>query len=169
MSFSGFARVTVPLPKSDSTSADHNAQRPSKAPQGRYTAEENKLEDERQHHIHSPHQGHGSGFLYLQGLREEGLAGNAKDSDQHEHPAILTTKWDFPFPKDGYGDDALDESNDSIVPDREVVVDTLSDLAKDNHCTSSTYSSCEEIQKMRRQEIVESGKKQNMIMNKTRP
>lgn len=140
-SISVLARAAEPLPKCHSTGAQHYAQCPSEAPQGRFTVKENKLKDKCQHHIHSPHQGHGSSLLNLQGLREEGLASNSQNSNQNQHPAILAAEWDFPFPKDGNGDDAFDETNDSIVPHRQVVMDTFPHLAKDNKCTSSSNCS----------------------------
>lgn len=132
MSFSGLARVRVPLLKCYPARAHHDAQRPTEGPQGRYAVKENELEDEGQHHVNSPHQGHRSGLLDLQGLREEGLAGDAQDGDQHQHPAITATEWELPFPEDGYGDDALEEADDGVVPDGEVVVGALPNLAKDN-------------------------------------
>ncbi len=126
---SALARVAVPLLKSYSTCARHDAQRPPEAQQGRCTAEENELEDERQQHVESPRQGDGAGLLVLQRLREEGLAGNAQESHQHQHPAIAATGGEFPLPKDGYSDEAFDEPDDSVVPDREVVMDALPNFA----------------------------------------
>lgn len=73
--------MVVPLPKCYPTGAGHYAQRPPQAPPGRCAAEEDELEDEGQNHIHGAHQRHGAGLLYLQGLREEGLAGNAQHRD----------------------------------------------------------------------------------------
>lgn len=133
----------MPFSKCHSTGARHDAQRPSEAPPGRCTVKENELEDERQQHIESPHQGHGSGLLDLQGLREEDLAPNAQDGDQHQNPAITATERELPFPKDGYSDDALDETDDSVVPHGEVVMDALPNLAKDNICKSSPNCSYE--------------------------
>lgn len=101
------------------------------------------MEGECQHHVDSSHQGHGAGLFNLQGLCEEGLAGDTQDCNQHQHPAITAAEWDFPFPEDGHCDDALDETDDSIVPDREVVVDAFPDLAKDNECKRSSDGSYE--------------------------
>lgn len=116
VSFSGLASVAEPLPKCYSTRAHYYAHRPPDAPPGRRKVKENELEDEGQYHIQSPHQGHGPSLLSLQGLCEEGLTSNTQDSNQHQHPAITATEWDLPFPKDGYSDEALDEANDSVVP-----------------------------------------------------
>lgn len=144
MSFSGFARVGVPLLKCYPTRAHHDAQRPAEGPQGRYAVKEDELEGEGQQHVHSPHQGHRSGLLDLQGLCEESLAGDAQDGDQHQHPAITATEWELPFPEDGYGDDALNEADDGVVPDGEVVVGALPNLAKDDKRTGSRNSSYQE-------------------------
>lgn len=105
------------------------------------------MEDECQHHIDRPHQGHGSSLLDLKGLCEEGLPGDTQDSYQHQQPAVATTVGDFPLSEDGCGDEALDEADDSVVPDGEVVMDALPHLAKDNECTSSPNSSWDSIQK----------------------
>lgn len=99
---------------------------------------ENELEAERQQHIHSSHQGYRSCLLNLQRLCKEGLADDTQNGDQHNHPAVVATEWDFPFTQDGYSDEALDETDDSVVPHGEVVVDTLAQLAKNNKCTSSS-------------------------------
>lgn len=98
----------IPLPYWYSTGAHHYAQRSAEAPPCWCAAKENELVDERQHHIHSFHQGYGSGLLNLQSLYEEGLACDTQDGDQHQQPAVAATEWDFPFTQDGYGDDALD-------------------------------------------------------------
>lgn len=108
VSSSALAGAVEPLPKSYPAGAHHHAQRPPEAPPRRRAVKENKLEDEGEHHVDGPHQGHGSGLLYLQGLCEEGLAGDAQDGDQHEHPTIAAAERDLPFPEDGYSDDALD-------------------------------------------------------------
>lgn len=133
--------MVVPLPECYPTGAGHYAQRPPQAPPGRCAAEEDELEDEGQHHVHSPHQGHGASLLYLQGLCEEGLAGNAQHRNQNQYPAITATRREFPFPEDRHGDDALDEPDDGIVPHREVVMGTLSDLSEDNECKSGCHGS----------------------------
>lgn len=127
----------VPLPNGDSTGAHHHAQRPAEAPPCRREIEENELEDKGQHHVHSPHQGHGASFFNLQRLCEEGLASDAQDSDQNQHPAIAAAVWQFPLPEDGYSDDARDEANDSVVPQGEVVVDALPHLAENDECKGS--------------------------------
>lgn len=128
--------MVVPLPKRYPTGAGHYAQRPPQAPPGGRAAEDDELEDEGQNHVHGPHQGHGAGLLYLQGLGEKGLAGNAQHRNQNQYPAIAATRREFPFPEDGHGDDALDEANDSVVPHGEVVMGTLPDLTEDNECKS---------------------------------
>ncbi len=163
---SALARVAVPLSKCYSACASHDAQRPSEAQQGRRLVKENELEDESQHHIDSPHQGNGAGLLVLQGLCEEGLAGNAQESHQYQHPAITATGGDFPLPKDGYGDDALDETDDCVVPDREVVMDALPNFTKDNQCKSSRNSACEgnekkKLKKYSIKAIITTSKKHN--------
>lgn len=82
-SLSGLAGVWVPLSKRHPARAHHDAQRPSEGPQGRHAVKEYELEDERQQHVHGPHQGHGSGLLDLQGFGEEGLASDAQNGNQH--------------------------------------------------------------------------------------
>lgn len=104
-------------------------------------AEEDELENKGQHHVHSAGQGHGASLLYLQGLCEEGLAGNAQHRYQNQYPAITATKREFPFPEDRHGDDALDEANDGVVPHREVVMGTLPDLTEDNERESGCHGS----------------------------
>lgn len=141
LSVSGLVGVVVPLPECYPTGAGHYAQRSAQAPPGRCSAEDDELEDEGQHHVHGPHQGHGASLFYLQGLREEGLASNSQHRNQNQYPAIAATRREFPFPEDGYGDDALDEANDGIVPHREVVMGTLPNLTQDNKCKSRRHSS----------------------------
>lgn len=142
VSFSGLAGVWVPLPKCHPARARHDAQRPSKGPHGRHAVKEYELEDESQQHVHSPHQGHRPGLLDLQGFSEEGLASDAQDSNQHQHPAIAAAGRQLPLPEDGYGDDALDKANDGVIPDREVVVGALPDLAKDDNGACGRNGSC---------------------------
>lgn len=142
VSFSGLAGVWVPLSKCHSARAHHDAQRPSEGPQCRHAVKEYELEDERQQHVHGPHQGHGSGLLDLQGFGEEGLAGDAQNGNQHQHPAITAAGRQLPLPEDGYGDDALDKADDGVVPDGEVVVGALPDLAKDDKCACGRDGSC---------------------------
>lgn len=129
---SGLAGVQAPLPERHPTCARNNAQRPAEGPHGWHAVKEYELEDERQQHVHSSHQGHGSGLLDLQGFGEEGLAGDAQNGDQHQHPAIAATRWQLPLPEDGYGDDALGEADDGIIPDGEVVVGALPNLTEDD-------------------------------------
>lgn len=134
---SALARVAVPLPNGYSAGAQHHAQRAAEAPPGGRSAEENELEDKSQHHVNGPHQGHGSSLLKLQRLGEEALASDAQDSDQNQHPAIAAAVWHFPLAEDGYGDDAVEETDDSVVPHGQVVVDALPHLADDNKCKGS--------------------------------
>lgn len=129
--------MVVPLPECYPTGAGHDAQRPPQAPPAGCAAEEDELEDKGQHHVHGPHQGHGAGLLYLQGLGEESLAGNAQHRNQNQNPAIAATRRQLPFPEDGYGDDALNEADDGVVPHREVVMGALPDLTQDHEGKSS--------------------------------
>lgn len=142
VSFSGLAWVWVPLPKCHPARARNDAQRPSEGPHGWHAVKEYELEDERQQHVQGPHQGHGSSLLDLQGFGEEGLAGDAQNSNQHQHPAIAAAGRQLPLPEDGYGDDALGEADDGVIPDGEVVVGALPDLAKDDDRACGCDGSC---------------------------
>lgn len=135
------ARVAVPLPERDPTGARHNTQRTPEAPPGGGAAEEDELEEEGQHHVHGPHQRHGPRLLRLQRLGEEALTGDAQNGDQNQQPAIATTGGDLPLPEDEDGDDGLYETNNCIVPHREVVVDALPHLTEDDDGKGSSNRS----------------------------